>query len=137
MRLLLDTHVVLWWFGNSPSLGANIRQTIGDSRTRVYVSAVSVWEAEVKRALGKLDSPDNIVEMVMKNGFIELPMLFSHALAGRSLPRHHRDPFDRMLLAQANCENLTLVTADTQMKKYTVPTLNATEYRRLASRSTS
>lgn len=124
MRLLLDTNALLWWEEDSERLGAVARAAIGASEF-VYVSAASAWEAEIKQALGKLVFADDVQEMISANGFIELPVSVRHAAALRSLGRFHRDPFDRMLVAQALVEECTLVTADRDLARYGVPTLDA------------
>ena len=124
MRLLLDTNALLWWEEGSERLGARTRSAILACEA-VYVSAASAWEAEIKRAFGKLAFAGDVDEMVRANGFIELPVEVKHATALRSLKPHHRDPFDRMLIAQAKFEECTLVTADTSLAQYGVDILDA------------
>ncbi|MGV1100879.1 type II toxin-antitoxin system VapC family toxin [Thiovibrio sp. JS02] len=125
MRLLLDTHTFLWWLSDDPQLGKKAKATIRDGRNQVYVSAVSTWEAAIKQALGKLHAPENLESIVEDERFIKLPISLHHGeIAGR-LPAHHRDPFDRMLVAQAQAEGLTIVTADLRIPLYTVKTLPA------------
>lgn len=124
MRLLLDTHVLLWWLAESPKLPKATKARIADAEL-VYVSAASVWEMAIKTAIGKLDAPDDLEEQLPRHRFEQLPVLVSHALAVAKLPRHHSDPFDRMLIAQAAFESLTLVTADPQLAVYGVPILRA------------
>lgn len=124
VRLLLDTNAVLWWEEASPKLGGGTRAVIRASQT-VYVSAASAWEAEIKRALGKLTFAGDVGDMITANSFIELPVRVRHATAMRLLEQHHRDPFDRMLVAQALLEECTLVTADRHLARYGVPILNA------------
>jgi PIN domain nuclease of toxin-antitoxin system len=121
MNLLLDTHPLLWWLGNDPTLSKEARAAIRDSKNTVFVSAVTVWEIIIKKALGKLETPDNLEEALELNNFQPLPVTIQHALAVGDLPLIHRDPFDRMLVAQAKLENLTLVTRDENLKKYGVP----------------
>jgi PIN domain nuclease of toxin-antitoxin system len=117
--LLLDTHVFLWWRANSRRLKAPARRAI-ESAEIVFVSAATVWEVSIKVALGRLAIPDRIEAGVADSGFEELPIRFAHAaLAGR-LPRHHDDPFDRMLVAQATLERLTIVTHDERIRSYDV-----------------
>lgn len=112
MRILLDTHIYLWWLQDSPQLSQIARQKIL-SATEVYVSSVSIWEASIKVGIGKLDvDVDVLVEEIAKNGFQELPVTAIHAAKVRHLPDIHRDPFDRMLVAQALCEPLQFLTAD-------------------------
>ena len=97
MRLLLDTHVLLWALSGDPSLHQDIELSIADPSNTVFVSAASLWEIAIKRALGKLVAPTNLVEEIGLAGFDELAVSFRHADAAGSLPPHHRDPFDRML----------------------------------------
>ena len=120
--LLLDTHVFLWWLEDHPRISPLLRTTIGSS-TRVFVSAASAWEAAIKASLGKLRIPHAFEEGVDACGFEKLPIVFRHAERAGRLPPHHRDPFDRMLVAQATEEKLTLVTADKQFEPYDVPVL--------------
>lgn len=122
MRLLLDTHVVLWWQEAAPELGAELRASIA-SADLVYVSAASAWEVEIKRALGKLVLPAPFADVLAPNGFLELPVTMRHAAATAALPSHHRDPFDRMLVAQALVEGCTLVTGDRALAAYGVPVM--------------
>lgn len=124
MRLLLDTHVVLWWQENSPVLRTDVRRTIASADV-VYVSAASAWEAEIKRGLGKLTLPAPFSDVLTLNDFVELPITMRHAAATAALPTHHRDPFDRMLVAQTLVEGCTLVTADRALALYGVPLLVA------------
>ncbi|CAM3961013.1 type II toxin-antitoxin system VapC family toxin [Nocardia ninae] len=124
MRLLLDTHVIVWWLTDDPALSDDLKERI-EHDPDIYVSAATVWEVAIKQALGKLTGPIDLPEHVMGSGFLPLPISAEHAtLAGR-LPLIHRDPFDRMLVAQAQCEGLTLVTHDTWCQKYEVAILAA------------
>ncbi len=123
-RLLLDTHVFLWWLADDPRLGNTARKAIGDGRNQVYVSAASGREIAIKRTLGKLDAPGNLDAMVAEAGFLHLPITFFHGELAGTLPRHHRDPFDRMLVAQAQAEGLTLVTNDRGIAAYGVRILS-------------
>jgi len=115
MKLLLDTRTVLWALGSPARLSAATRAKLEDPRNTVLVSAVSAWELEIKRALGKLSTPDDLEEQLRAVRFGELPLRTSHAKALRSLPPIHRDPFDRMLVAQAVVERLVLVTRDARL----------------------
>lgn len=119
MRILLDTHVFLWWRLNDRQLKKPARQAIAEAE-RVLVSAASAWEAAIKIALGRLTLKDPFEELVEKSGFDELTIEFSHAEEVGLLPLHHHDPFDRMLVAQARVEGLTLVTHDQQLEPYKV-----------------
>lgn len=125
MRLLLDTHVVLWALVDDPRLAVGARAAISDGRNQIFVSAVNAWEISIKRSLGKLRVPDDLVEQVRRAGFEHLDITVAHALAVGDLPDHHRDPFDRMLVAQARAAGLMLVTRDAEIQRYDVPTLVA------------
>lgn len=119
-QLLLDTHVALWAFASPKLLKPEIRAAIADPRNTVVVSAISVWEVEIKRALGKLDAPDGFAALCIERGFDALDITFRHAEVASALPPHHSDPFDRMLIAQAIAEDLELVTKDRAMSAYDV-----------------
>jgi PIN domain nuclease of toxin-antitoxin system len=121
-RLLLDTHVFLWWRSDSRKLNASARRAIAEADV-VFVSAASAWEAAIKIALGRLRIPDSVEAGVAASGFEKLPIAFSHAEATARLPAHHADPFDRMLVAQAQAEGLTLVTHDRRLARYEVELL--------------
>ena len=119
-RILLDTHVYLWWLDDSPKLSHKARKMI-DSAEIVYVSSASIWEAVIKIRTGKLEievTPEELIEGIEMSGFVELPILAEHALTVYSLANHHKDPFDRMLVAQAISEPLLLLTVDPEVKKY-------------------
>ena len=122
MKLLLDTHVFLWGRANSRRVGRPARVAIADAAI-VFVSAATAWEAAIKAALGRLRYPDTIRAGIAASGFAELPISVSHAERAAGLPRHHSDPFDRMLVAQAQAEDLTLVTADRRIGRYDVRAL--------------
>lgn len=117
MRLLLDTHVVLWWRQASARLSAPVVAGIGGADV-VYVSAASAWEVAIKAALGKLRLPGPFARGVVDSGFTPLPITLAHAEAAGALPPHHADPIDRMLVAQARVERLTLVTHDRRFGPY-------------------
>ncbi|MDS1271709.1 type II toxin-antitoxin system VapC family toxin [Lipingzhangella sp. LS1_29] len=125
MRLLLDTCVLLWWFEDHPALAPQACAAIAERANDVYVSSVSAVEIAVKSSLGKLKIPADPQEQVAADGFTLLPLTFQHGMQLQTLPWHHRDPFDRMLIAQAQVENLTIVTADRIFADYEVPTLSA------------
>ena len=120
MRLLLDTAPLLWWLGDDPKLGAAARAAIAAPENEVYVSAASAWEISVKRASGKLVAPFDLLTALERNYFAELPIDLVHAVAAGELPPHHKDPFDRMLVAQSQIEGLTLVAVDAEIEKYGV-----------------
>lgn len=122
--LLLDTHVVLWAIsGDRRRVPARVTALLEDSGTKVLLSAVSIWEIAVKRSIGKLDAEDGWLRAVNHLGFTHTPVTAEHAAAVEALPWHHKDPFDRLLIAQAGVEQATLVTADARMASYDVPIL--------------
>ena len=125
MRLLLDTHALLWTLRNDPALGPSARHAIASKRNEVFVSAVSVWEIAIKRARERLDVPNHLLEEITEIGLRELPITSFHAEQAGALPLIHRDPFDRMLIAQAQAEGLILVTADAAIARYGVRTMAA------------
>jgi len=125
VRLLLDTHVLLWALTDDPSLSAAARAAIVDGRNRVVVSAVSAWEITIKRSLGKLRAPADLAKEVAAHRFTPLAVSLEHALAVGALPDLHRDPFDRLLVAQAGVEDLTIVTRDRAIARYDVDVLGA------------
>lgn len=127
MLFLLDTHVFLWWNADDPVLGPRARDAIADPDSIVFVSAATAWEIAVKRQSGKLDTPGDIAGWIRADGFDEIAIDIEHAVRSAELPRHHRDPFDRLLVAQAQIEELTLVTSDPEIVKYDVETLDAGE----------
>jgi PIN domain nuclease of toxin-antitoxin system len=118
MRLLLDTHVLLWAMLEDPRLSRAQAQAITEGE--LYLSAASVWEVGIKRAIGKLDVPDTIFEVAADAGCRPLPISWTHAITAAALPPHHADPFDRMLVAQAQCEGLALASSDAKLSAYEV-----------------
>ena len=120
MQLLLDTHVLLWSLAGDERLGERAVDLIEDGRNVVYVSAASIWEISIKRSLGKLRVPGDVLAEVDAASFIRLPISFEHADAVAALPDLHADPFDRMLIAQARTDRLTLMTHDVVMRRYDV-----------------
>ena len=125
MNLLLDTHVLLWWLDDNPNLSNKARAVIADGKNLVFVSAVVIWEIRIKEALGKLEIPRNFRKVLDDQPFETLDITIEHAHAVGDLTAYHRDPFDRMLVAQAKVEGLTLVTHDIRLKKYKVPLIEA------------
>lgn len=124
-RVLLDTHAFLWCLADVAKLSVPARTTIANGGNDVYVSAVSGWEIAVKRAKGQLIAPDGLAALVEVRGFLHLPLTFHHAERAGMLPTHHKDPFDRLLIAQAQAEGLTLVTKDAHIARYGVRTMAA------------
>ena len=124
MRALLDTQAFLWWITDDPQLSTRAREIISDGENELFLSVASGWEMAIKARLGKLDLPDNlesfIPEQMALNAIESLPVQMSHALHVYKLPDHHRDPFDRMLIAQSQLENLPILTVDPQIARYAV-----------------
>jgi len=123
MRLLLDTHVLLWWLEDDPKLPPEARAAIASKDNVVVVSAATIWELVIKRGLRKIDLPDNWYQVFVGEPFQHLPISWDHSREVESLPALHRDPFDRMLIAQARVEKLTLVTQDANILRYEVSVL--------------
>lgn len=121
--LLLDSHALLWWQEDDPRLGANARKAVEQPNTALYFSAASVWELAIKRAQQKLELPDSLLEVLADEGFVEIAISAADGLRAGSLPPHHKDPFDRMIVAQAQSEGLTVVTRDERIAAYGVPVL--------------
>lgn len=123
MQCLLDTPVLLWWLGDSSQLSSKAKKCIIDGENDIYLSSVSIWEMRVKESLGKLSMPKKLLAVVQKQGILSLEMTWGHADAVKTLPYHHKDPFDRLLVAQAQVEGLSIVTKDEMIKKYGVATI--------------
>lgn len=127
MRALLDTHTFLWWITDDPRLSPRVRKIIGDGENELFLSAASGWEMAIKAKLGRLKLPDNlerfIPEQLALNAIRSLPIQMSHALHVYTLPDYHRDPFDRLLVAQSRLEGLPILTADPQIAQYPVKTI--------------
>ena len=118
MKILLDTNLILWWLANHPSLSDQARELIGDPDNTLFVSAVSLWEIWLKASLGKLHVPADFDVRLAADAFENLPLTARQARQVTVLPWHHRDPFDRMLVAQAQIEKLLFLTADEIMTRY-------------------
>ncbi len=118
MRLLLDTHILLWWVAGSPNLSDEATSLVANPENPVYVSAVSHWEMRLKLSIGKLRLPANLSAVLKQGAFEELPLTAKQTEAAAKLPWLHRDPFDRMLIAQAMTERMTLLTADERLPAY-------------------
>jgi PIN domain nuclease of toxin-antitoxin system len=129
VNVLLDTHVLIWWIENNRRLGKRARAIILDDASTVWISAATIWEISIKAAVKRLDVKpafiDALSSEMTRSGFRPLPVAFEHAFAVRTLPLHHGDPFDRMLVAQAKVEELTLMTADPVLRAYGIPTVDA------------
>jgi PIN domain nuclease of toxin-antitoxin system len=123
VSLLLDTHILLWWLSDDPLLPRAAREAIALPDSEVLVSAATVWEIAIKRAAGRLEAPDDLLEAIGANDFETLPITAIHAVVAGGLPPHHSDPFDRMLIAQARTETLTLVSVDGRFPQYDVELL--------------
>ncbi len=121
MRCLLDTHVLLWWIEDHPRLSTRARALIADPANEIVVSAATIWEAAIKRAVGKLRFETQMLLDSLDRGSIGVMSITAeHALAAGDLPRHHADPFDRMLVAQAIAERMTIISGDRQLRSYAV-----------------
>jgi len=125
MNILLDTHVLIWALENNPSLSGAARKAIITASNVVFVSSVSVWEISIKKSLGKLETPDNLQEEIRLHRFTPLNITHDHAELAGKLPDIHKDPFDRMLIAQASIEKLKLVTRDELIARYDVALIKA------------
>ena len=123
MRVLLDTHVLLWWLFDEPQLGSRVRSVIANGQNEIFVSAVTVAEIAIKRSIGKLPGPDGLLSTLAEEGFQELPLQTTHSALLERLPFHHRDPFDRMLIAQAKVESLTIASYDARVLEYEVDSI--------------
>jgi len=123
VRLLLDSHVFIWWLSGDDRLVPELRAAIADPDSLVYVSAASIWELEIKAAIGRLTVTFDLLDDVSANGFQPLAITAEHAVIAARLPRHHADPFDRMLIAQAQCEDLVLASEDPLIARYQVALL--------------
>jgi PIN domain nuclease of toxin-antitoxin system len=124
VRVLVDSHVALWWLDDSTEMGPQCRELI-EQADETFFSAVTPWELGIKQALGKLTMPEGLVEVLEAGGFLSLPISVDHAERAPTLPPHHGDPFDRMLVAQAQLEALVLLTADRDIGRYEVELVDA------------
>lgn len=126
MKLLLDTHAFLWFFDTPDKLSPTVRAALADPANACFLSVVSVWEIQIKLALGKLalsQTVEDAITLAINDGLQILPAELNHVFGLSGLPRHHSDPFDRLLIAQALFEGLTLVTRDAKFRQYSVPLL--------------
>ncbi len=123
MKILLDTHIMLWWFANDAALSEKTRKIIANTDNVIFVSVASAWEITIKKALGKLQAPDDLESAISANNFEILPINIKHAIGISHLEPYHADPFDRILIAQAKIENLTLITHDKQILAYSISSI--------------
>jgi PIN domain nuclease of toxin-antitoxin system len=127
MRVLVDTHAFLWWINDDPQLSESVREIMGNAENVLYISAASGWEIAIKYRLGKLELPSEpesfVIQEIQSNRFRPLPIELSHALHTSSLPMLHRDPFDRVLIAQSQLESLPILTVDRAIRQYEVATI--------------
>jgi PIN domain nuclease of toxin-antitoxin system len=121
--LLVDSHALLWWRADDRRLGAKAREKMADPDVRMFFSAASIWEIAIKQAKGKLRVPGDLLDTMSQRGFVELAISARHAVIAGALAKHHADPFDRMIVAQAQSEGLTVVTRDPRFAAYGVPVL--------------
>jgi PIN domain nuclease of toxin-antitoxin system len=123
MNLLLDTHIFLWWLDDNASLSTNVRGAIANTDNVIILSAAVIWEIRIKQGIGKLEIAPNFYKVIKEQGFEMLSITPDHAYAVGNLPNHHRDPFDRILIAQALLEGFTIVTHDAIFNRYPIPVL--------------
>ncbi len=121
--ILLETHVLLWWLADNPKLPRWMCERIADPETLCFVSAATIWEIGIKRALGKLDAPSGLIPNLAEEGFRQLHITLDHAQTAAALPLLHRDPFDRMLIGQALVESLAIATLDPAFVDYSAQLL--------------
>ncbi len=126
-RILLDTCALIWWLNGSSQLGSVAKEYIANANNDIYVSAASIWEMSIKRQQGKLDAPVNLEEIIENLGFNPLAISLFHSEQAGNLPLHHKDPFDRMLIAQAQAEGLQIITQDKQFDSYGVKIIHASK----------
>lgn len=118
MKLLLDTHVLLWWLANNSTLSELAKISISNPDNLIFVSAASAWEIAIKKSIGKLEAPDDLTQQIERKDFLPLPIVIDHALGVGKLPWHHQDPFDRIMIAQAQAEGMQIVTRDRKFALY-------------------
>jgi PIN domain nuclease of toxin-antitoxin system len=125
MQYLLDTHVILWWFTTPKKISAKARKIITDKENNIFISSVSFWEMAIKKSLGRLTLPHNLIEAVAAESFKILPIMPEDGLGVADLPMLHSDPFDRLLIIQAKLNDMVIITKDSQISKYPVITIDA------------
>lgn len=121
MKILIDTHILLWWLMNDPTLASDTRLQIGNPKNTIFVSTATIWEIAIKKTIGKLQMPDNLDKAIEASHFHSLLISIQHAMGTIALPPHHHDPFDRMLVSQSKIEGCTLMTRDGRIGKYDIP----------------
>jgi PIN domain nuclease of toxin-antitoxin system len=125
MKYLLDTHIILWWLTEPNKIALKARKIISDKNNRIYVSSVSFWEMAIKKSIGRLTLPNNILEILLAENFTMLSLTPEEGLGVADLPHIHQDPFDRILVIQAKLNDLILITADKKIMDYPVVTVKA------------
>lgn len=118
MKFLLDTHTLIWWLTNDATLSEKARKVIANPDNLIFVSAASAWEIAIKKQIGKLNAPDDLEAQIEQKDFQQLPINISHAVYIEKLPLHHNDPFDRIIIAQAICEKMKIITRDEKFDAY-------------------
>lgn len=125
MNYLLDTHVILWWLTDPKSISLKARKVISDKEERIYISSASCWEMAIKKGIGRLKFPTNILEILTGEGFEIIPITANESLSVSDLPLIHQDPFDRILIVQAKLNDMILITRDETIMQYPVNALKA------------
>lgn len=125
MRYLLDTHIVLWWLTEPQKIQSKARKIIQDKSNEVFISSASFWEIAIKKSIGRLTMPHNLLETIAIEGFKTLPIMPEECIGVADLPMHHTDPFDRLMIMQAKLYNLVLITRDNKIPEYPVITIKA------------
>ncbi|MCJ8278578.1 MAG: type II toxin-antitoxin system VapC family toxin [Rivularia sp. ALOHA_DT_140] len=125
MKFLLDTHTLIWWLANDATLSQTARTAIANPDNLIFVSAASVWEIAIKKQIGKLNTPDDLEAQIEQNDLQPLPINISHASYIEKLPLHHKDPFDRIIISQATCEKMKIITRDKKFNVYQVDVIKS------------
>lgn len=125
MQYLLDTHVILWWLTDPKKINRKANKIIGDRENKIFISSASFWEMAIKKSIGRLTLPHNLIETLISEGFETLPILPEEGLGVADLPLLHSDPFDRLLIIQAKFQDLIIITNDSKIKEYPVVTLES------------
>lgn len=125
MSYLLDTHTLIWWLEDNSTLTTEARKIISNLNNLIFVSPVNTWEISIKKALGKINAPDNLEQVILECGFDSLNINIKHTIFVEQLENYHDDPFDRLLISQAVIEGLTLITRDSKIAQYKIPIVTA------------